>query len=477
MSAYDATNPKRRVNRTWTVRLGNSDTDDLPSLSKLRQMSRDASRNQPVVVSALETKLDNTIGFGLSLQSMPNHEILGISAEEASAWSRRTEFEWSLWSQSVDCDAERTKIFDEIQQVAFLSAMVSGDVPFMLPYLDRGGPYSMAVRLLESDRLCNPHFAADTPTIAGGVEVGRYGEPVAYHFAATHPGGIRPATKWVRIPAYGANGRRNVWLLARRTRPEQRRGVPILAPVLESLKILDEYTTAELEAALVSGLFTVFVKTDAGELPDPLGGTEEGSDAAQEGALALKPGMMVGLAPGEEIQTADPGRPNANYDKFVSAILRQVGAALGVPYEMLMKHFSSSYSASRAALLEAWKGFKSRRRWFAAGFCQPIYEEWLAEAVLTGRIEAPGFFDDPLIRKAWCGAQWNGPAPGQLDPLKETNAAVRRVEEGFSTRQREAAELNGSDFETNAAAAKRENQLIEEAGLKMIDNSKARSAR
>lgn len=420
----------------------------------------------------MDTTIYNTIGSGLALQSIPDASLLGITADAASEWSMHVEREFSLWADSVDCDAERTKPFGDLQGVALLSALLSGDMPFLLPYLDRGGPYSLAVRLLEADRLCNPGEAPDSPKIAGGIEVDGYGAPIAYHFAKTHPGDEIPPSSWVRIPAYAPNGRRNVYLLARFMRPEQRRGIPVLAPVLSQLKILDEYTTAELEAALVSGLFTVFVKTESGEIPDPFGETSEGQSAAQENALALKPGMMVGLAPGEEIQTADPGRPNANYDKFVAAILQQIGAALQVPYEVLLKHFSSSYSASRGALLEAWKAFKARRVWFARGFCQPIYEAWLEEAVLSGRVDAPGFFDDSIRRKAWARAQWNGPAPGQLDPLKETIAAVRRVEAGFSTRQREAAELNGSDFETNAAIARRENRLVEEAGLKMIDNSK-----
>ena len=473
--SYDANNPARRIYKTWNVRLGNSDTDDLPSLTQLRKLSRDAYRNQPLIVSAIDTKLYNVIGNGLQLQSTPNAEILGISAEEASAWAKKTEAEFALWADSVDCDAERTKTFNETQWVAFASALLSGDLPFILPYIKRSSPYSLTVKLFEADRLCNPNSAPDTPQTAGGITVDEHGAPKIYHFADKHPGGLEMPTKWVDIPAFGKNGRRNVYLLAKRVRPEQRRGVPILAPVLEQLKILDEYTTAELEAALVSGLFTVFVKTESGELPDPTDANGSADDKQPE--LELKPGMMVGLAPGEDITTADPSRPNPNYDKFVSAVMKQVGAALQVPYEMLLKHFSSSYSASRAALLEAWKAFKSRRHWFARGFCQPIYEEFLMEAVLMGRIDAPGFLDDPLKRKAWATAMWNGPAPGQLNPVHETQAAIARVEAGFSTRQKEAAEINGSDFESNVMIAKRENALIEDAGLKMIDNSKAKGAR
>lgn len=65
-------------------------------------------------------------------------------------------------------------------------------------------------------------------------------------------------------------------------------------------------------------------------------------------------------------------------------------------------------------MLEAWKMFKMRRTWLSNDFCQPIYEEWLSEAVAKGRVIAPEFFEDPIIRKAYSGAEWNGPTQGFL---------------------------------------------------------------
>ena len=109
--------------------------------------------------------------------------------------------------------------------------------------------------------------------------------------------------------------------------------------------------------------------------------------------------------------------------------------------------------------------FRMRRDWISSSFCKPVYEAWLTEAILKGRIDAPGFFDDPLIRAAWCGSEWYGDAQGQLDPLKEVNAAKIRVEEGFSTREREAAELTGMKFENIVAIRKHEEAMMKDAGL------------
>ena len=194
----------------------------------------------------------------------------------------------------------------------------------------------------------------------------------------------------------------------------------MLAPVIESLKQLGRYTDAELMAAVVSGMFTVFIKSTTPQ--NPLGElvpVEQQIDAADENSYEMGNGAIVGLGENEDVVTANPGRPNTAFDDFVMSVCRQIGSAIELPYELLIKHFTASYSASRAALLEAWKMFRMRRAWFVQTFCQPVYEEWLAEAVAKGRIQAPGFFEDEAIRAAWCGAEWYGPSQGQLDPLKK----------------------------------------------------------
>jgi capsid protein len=43
----------------------------------------------------------------------------------------------------------------------------------------------------------------------------------------------------------------------------------------------------------------------------------------------------------------DPKRPNTALDGFVQAVFQQIGIALGLPFEILVKHFTASYSAAR----------------------------------------------------------------------------------------------------------------------------------
>ena len=84
----------------------------------------------------------------------------------------------------------------------------------------------------------------------------------------------------------------------------------------------------------------------------------------------------------------------------------------------------------------------------------------LAEAGALGRIKAPGFLTDPLIRQAYLGSEWIGPSQGMLDPTKEIQAAVLAIQNGLSTHEQEAIKLNGSEFTTNIDKLAIENQKI-----------------
>lgn len=453
----------------WLFAGGSHREDIEDNISILRQRSRDLYMGVPIANGAVKTMRTNVVGRGLHLKPTIDREILGITAAQAQKLEKQIEREWRLWAESPDCDIERIDNFYELQQLAFLNWLMSGDCLAVLPIKPRiNQPYDLRVQLVEADRLSSPDYCDSWDNkIVGGVEVDKDGEVIAYHISDQHPlSGEVTEYKWRRVEAYGAKtGRRNVLHIMCRERIGQRRGVPFLAPVIESLKQLGRYTDAELVAAVVSGMFTVFIEKEDASSDEAIGSMipeEEQIDAADESSLELGPGAVMDLNPGEKIHDTNPGRPNSNFSMFVEAICQQIGASLEIPYELLVKRFNASYTASKGALEEAWKMFRMYRAWLANDFCQPIYEEWLAEAVAKKRIDAPGFFTDPLIKDAYCRAEWNGPAKGILDPVKEVNAAEKRVQNGFSTRSSETMEMTGGDYFSNADQLKQEEKKLSE---------------
>ena len=176
----------------------------------------------------------------------------------------------------------------------------------------------------------------------------------------------------------------------------------------------------------------------------------------------MGPGTVNHLAPGETVTFGSPNIPSAGFEAFTRTINRIVGAAFELPYDVLTKEFNSSYSAAKGALEEAWEAVKMRRSWFVSDFCQPIYECWLAEAVASGRIHAPGFFTDPLIREAWVRARWDGPAQTHLDPAKEAQANAILVSHAWKTNEQVTREYYGGAWNENAEAVKHENQKMQD---------------
>ena len=174
----------------------------------------------------------------------------------------------------------------------------------------------------------------------------------------------------------------------------------------------------------------------------------------------MGPGTINVLGEGEDVKFSSPTHPETGFDVFVRAVAAQIGAALEIPADLLLKEFNSSYSASRAALLEAWKAFRMRREWLTNDLCRPVYEAWLTEAIALGRISAPGFLSDPLIRSAYLSSDWIGPSQGQIDPVKEVTAAIMAIEAGLSTRSAESIKLNGTLYGTNVEQLKAENEKL-----------------
>lgn len=470
----------KRSFKGFTAQSGSPQEDiDLNNYT-LRQRGRILYMSQPIAASAIKTNRTNTIGLGLKLDPKIDREFLGLKSKEAEEWQRRVKMEFSIWADKKEaCDATGMNNFYAMQQLTLISWLVSGDVFVLRKEKEstKNTPYKLRLHLVEADRCSTPYEstefqlnmttgkASNGNTIYDGVEVDKNGFVEAYHFRNTYPYEMTfEETKWARVKAYGEKtGLPNVLHIMNSERPEQYRGVTYLAQIIEPLLQLRRYTESELVAAAIQSFLTAFIMSDA---PTDTGGNplnatgQEEQEKYDPSEWEMGPGNILMLNPREKVEFSKPTHPNTGFDTFVNAICTQIGAALEIPKDLLMKEFGASYSASRAALLEAWKSFKMYRTWFVDDFCNPVYEIWLSEAVATGRISAPGFFADPLIKKAWLGCEWIGPSQGQLDPVKEVKAEIMAVEHGFTTHEDATMRLNGGDWNNNMDQLEREYERL-----------------
>ena len=458
------------------------------NLDTLRNRAADLVMNSPIGCAAVTTSTANVISSGLKLFPRLKPKELGLTAEQAVEWCRKTKLEFELWANSLNCDYYRRNNFNELQRVAYISYLTDGDCfcIFRRRYPVKDFPYTLRLQLIEAGRVSNPTTAGrwsigiapnaiemkntvNGNRIINGIEVDKSGQLQAIWISNriwNEPIVTEPTIEWQRIKIFGdETGKRNILHICLDNRTEQYRGVPFLSPVIESIKQLSRYTDSELTSSIIKSFFSIFftqdVNTTGFDLNQIIPDNTERDEALQKVMQEYKlgAGTITSLPRGVDVKAVDRSNAQSTFDPFVVSFIKQIGAALNIPQEVLMKTFQSSYSASRAALLQAEDEFRQRRQAFINDFCRPIYQNFLMEAVALGRIQADGFFDDPLKRFLWSQSEWYCETSKILDPIKEVQGSLMKIMLGLSTHEREASELTGMDYDENLEVLAREYEL------------------
>jgi len=481
-SAYSSADNTQDL-KYWSPSKNNPDKEISSSINNLRYRSRDLYKNSTFGRSALSTLSNNVIGGGLKLQPAINREYIqkkvNLSDDAIDEIEDEIEFHFNNWAKSKESDAEGKQNFYEIQWLSHLSRLMSGDVFATLPIIERKKfPYKLKVQLIESDRVRNPYGTYDSKDMRMGIKYGDFSYPEKYYIhndLSINPLNSRlngNNKNYIEVDAFGKkSGRTNILHLFKAERPGQGRGVPLLSSVIETVKHLSRYKEAESTAAIVRSLYNIFIKSkDPDQFP---GGTRHGGSSSDseeiDDEIILGVGEVFNLKPDEEIFEANPSRPNPAFESFVNALAKEIGMATDIPYEILVKQFMASYSASRAAKIEFYKFVLTERERFSTGFNNPIYEEFLTLLVLEGIINLPGFINNPFLKMAYCNAFWIGPSMGQIDELKEVNASTKRIDNNQSTYTAEISASSGKSFKRVAKTLEKELKIV--ANLNKIRNS------
>lgn len=441
--------------KAFFVSKGSADRDLLADRKKLAYRSRALFQNSSFAGALINSFGTNVVGTGLKARPAVDYALLGVDREWCENWMKKVQKLFAAWADTKFCDAERKNDFYQLQDLALKTQLVTGDCfALMQQKFTPQNPFGLQVKIMEADRCQNPTDKMETDRLSSGIEVDSFGAPVAYYFTKNPPWGIDNYTDWqktVRVPAFDSFGYINVVHAFTSDRSDQRRGTPILAPVILQIKQQERYQDAELMAAVVSSMFTVFIRNNAGQAEEFYGNVDESQRVEPVGpksAAELTPGGIVELGQDEVVdQIANPNRPNPNYQPFVEAIFSEAAARCGLSHEVVLRKFNSSYNAVRAAILESRKTFNRTKYDFSSDFCQPIYEKWLSTAMLAGEIEVPpGYFENPVRRNLFNSCRWEGDANFMLDPYKETLAIKMQLDEQLISRDDACNALNASEY-------------------------------
>lgn len=443
----------------WVPSPGSADADLLPELDTISSRARDLARNNGIASGARQTLLDNIVGSQIRLSSQPKYRMLGWDKDTASEWANATEDLFSTWADTTECDAARTQTLLGLTTQALSGALVNGDALALVVWLPRkDGQWATRIQSIEADRLATPPWLTNDKTLRGGVKIDEYGAPVGYWIMKQHPGdksgGFVPSdqSQWTYVHAFTEWGRRRVIHLFDKERSGQSRGKSIFSAVMREFKMAGEYLGSELHAAVANALIAAFLESDL----DPQSVSELfGSDQNEATSYwktvsdkwnrkKLESGMIFTIPVGTKLSSHNTSRPNVAFESFMESVIRHVSAGMNMPYELVLKDFSkTNYSSARAALLEAWRYFLSRRRWLKEQWLDPIYALWMEEAVNTSRINAPDYYTNGF---AYANCRWVFSGRGWVDPVKEAKGSELRMKLNLSTQEDECAE-QGRDYQ------------------------------
>ena len=444
----------------------------------IRERSRGAYHESTIAHGMAERLTDTVINTGLTFESSPIWDLIpGAPQTEEQHYQKTQEIEhlFNLWSNSKEPDHHGLLTFGQLQRLAYRTSFVDGEVTAIIRYrnaLDRISP--VAVQLLNADHISTPYNNAEVKAVESrggriqdGIEYDASGEAVALYYQEDY------TKKHVRIAFKGPrSGRTFVVRHMHIDEPGQSRGFPELDSIVYELSRLTEYDIAELEAVVASAAWMASIETDTNAPADPkavkfkpnlpqradtAAEREYGTTTVDTGKFAL---IQNTLEPGQTMKMFTMTRPNPNYSAFVDAFESRLAGAIGMPLSVLRQKFEGSYSSARAEILFFWMNVQARRKDFADGFLNPIYEAVFTEWVRAGEITANGYLGSKKVRLAWLAGSWNGINRPNVDPLKEVAAIERRERLGHTTKEREAKAYNGSDYRENIERLKTENALI-----------------
>jgi lambda family phage portal protein len=476
---------KKSMNGLRSIGLKSPKADISDKLDGIRALSRDVYMTSALGAAIIKRHKTQTICSGLKFQSTPDRSILGMTTDQARDFGKNYERYFDLWAESTFCDIKGNLNFGQLQGLVYLSLLMNGDF-FWMPIWRKPKnpefPFELTVRIIDADLVRNP-YNVPLDRMQNGVETDDNGEVVAYHVwnnysdGTDSTGSIAKKIYSTRIPVYTEHGRKQIYHVFNPERFDQSRGLPALSNVAETLKQLTRLNEATVMGQLVSSFFTVFVK-DATNLGGAINPAYTSIDRYNENQtdpdsfdqdLEMGYGNIAYIGGGKDISIANPNKTDADYHQFFDNQAIQACGGANMPYEQAVMHYTSSYTAARAADNAVWKHRIEDRAIISSGFCTPLSEELLLESVLKQYISAPKYFTSYLNKKSYSKGYWVGVGRGYVDPWKEIKASVEGVKNKLSTREDEYTTLFGgrwdSMIERYADEEKRINELLGEQTL------------
>lgn len=456
--------------------------------------SRDVVQNDGYLQGVLHTTRDSVVGSHFLMNSRPNIDVLqAIDSRFTDAWAEdfqnAAESRFNLVSEARGhwLDASRRDNLTGLIRMAVGIHVYTGEVLASSEWIDdKDRPFKTAIQLIAPDRLCNPDNGMDEKNLRRGVRIDNWDRPIGYHIRQGYPGDIWNGIQennWRYVPAEKPWGRKMMIHIMERDMAGQTRAVSEMVAALKQMRMTRRFQDVTLQNAVINASYAATMES---ELPMELLQPAMGGNAIDELAgqfmsslqqymggsnnLTVDGATIPVLFPNTSLKMQPMGTPGGVGTVFEQSLLRHIAASLGFSYEEFARDFSqTNYSSARASMNGTYKRMQAKKKIVADRMGSEIYDLWLEEELASGNLPLPvgvrrSIFYRDLVKPALTTCDWIGAGRGQIDEVKETQAAVMRIASGLSTYEREAARL-GLYFKDVVRQRQREDRMIKAAGL------------
>ena len=470
-----------------------ADQDLIPNKRLADARALDLTRNDSYIRGGVTLRKDNIVGSYFMLNARPNSARL--FGKEDTKWEdefqEEVEEKFAAFSESPHnwADAAGRNTLTQLTRMAIEQHTIHGEVLASVEWVRKGGrPFNTAINMVDTDRLCTPPERNADPKIVMGVALGDWDEPVGYHIRKAPPGNwVSPLSyEWQYVPLQLKWGRRQMIHIFEQHRPAQTRGIGTMVSAIPEMRMSRQFREIVLQNAILNATYAATIESenplDATSIFASLGGSDFAPEAVQEAMMSYAKGYynMVGetignssnlqiggvkipwLPPGAKLHLQGAGAGGPLGSEFEASLHRAMAAAFGVSYEQWSHDYSkTNYSSYKGAMTETYKVMLSVKKQVADCFAGWVYRLWMEEALNAGEITSikrnmPSFYEGQ--NQEWlCDCEWVGASRGQIDELKETQAAILRMNNGLSDLATENARL-GADWKKRLRQMAREQE-------------------
>lgn len=459
---------------------------------------RDMSMNDGYAHGAVATHKDSIVGAQYRLNAEPDLRVLRSSGIKAfdEKWLEEfvdhVEGRFELLANSEACylDAYGRMTLTEQVRLVVGGFVVMGEGTAAVGWnRSSGRPIRTEMQLFAPARLSNPDGKPDDRNMRRGVHLDDKGRVLGYWVRQAHPTETydNKSYQWDYIPAQKPWGRKQFVHLYEPMEVGQSRGIADMVSALKHMKMTKHFSELTLQNAVINASYAAAIES---ELPPEsvaammgqssgaqnyltaIGSYMSALQAYLEGSENIKiDGAKVAhLFPGTKLNFKPMGTPGGVGTDFEKSLLRHTAAPLGLSYEEFARDFTGvSYSGGKLATSITERFMRARKKFAADKYASAVYGLALEEMIGRGDVPLPRgvsreHFYVPLMREAYSRCSWIGAGVGEIDPLKEVQAAILRIKSGLSTYRRECARF-GEDYREVFAQAARENGLQERLKL------------